>query len=78
MTIKTAIAVDETLFERVAALSHLLAISPSRLFVLTVQEFIAKYENLPKASVVNVTQIFTVDKRDLDELIGTLSPRRVR
>ena len=34
--------------------------------------------NLPKASVVNVTQLFTVDKRDLDELIGTLPPRRVR
>ncbi len=34
--------------------------------------------NLPKASVVNVSQIFTVDKRDLVEKIGTLSPRRVR
>lgn len=34
--------------------------------------------NLPKASVVNVTQIFTVDKRDLDERIGTLSSSRVR
>lgn len=34
--------------------------------------------NLPKASVVNVTQIFTVDKRDLDERIGTLSSARVQ
>jgi mRNA interferase MazF len=34
--------------------------------------------NLPKQSVVNVSQIFTVDKRDLDEKIGTLSRRRVR
>lgn len=34
--------------------------------------------NLPKQSVVNVSQIFTVDKRDLDEKIGTLSPQRVR
>ena len=34
--------------------------------------------NLPKQSVVNVSQIFTVDKRDLDEKIGTLSPKRVR
>jgi len=34
--------------------------------------------NLPKQSVVNVSQIFTVDKRDLDEKIGTLSHRRVR
>jgi mRNA interferase MazF len=34
--------------------------------------------NLPKQSVVNVSQIFTVDKRDLVEKIGTLSPGRVR
>ena len=33
--------------------------------------------NLPKQSVVNVSQIFTVDKRDLEEKIGTLSRKRV-
>ena len=34
--------------------------------------------NLQKQSVVNVSQIFTVDKSDLVEKIGTLSPKRVR
>ena len=34
--------------------------------------------NLPQRSVVNVSQIFTVDKRDLVEKIGTLSRQRVR
>ncbi|WP_176233619.1 type II toxin-antitoxin system PemK/MazF family toxin [Candidatus Hakubella thermalkaliphila] len=34
--------------------------------------------NLPKQSVVNVSQIYTVDKRDLVEKIGTLSSKRVR
>lgn len=34
--------------------------------------------NLPKQCVVNVSQIFTVDKSDLAEKIGTLSPKRVR
>jgi mRNA interferase MazF len=34
--------------------------------------------NLTKQSVVNVSQIFTVDKEDLDEKIGRLSRRRVR
>jgi mRNA interferase MazF len=34
--------------------------------------------NLPKRSVVNVSQIFTVDKTQLSEKIGTLSARRVR
>jgi mRNA interferase MazF len=33
--------------------------------------------NLPKQSVVNVSQIYTVDKRDLNQKIGTLSPRRI-
>ena len=34
--------------------------------------------NLPKQSVVNVSQIYTVDKQDLIERIGTLSRDRVR
>ncbi len=34
--------------------------------------------SLPKQGAVNVSQIFTVDKRDLGEKIGALSRRRVR
>jgi mRNA interferase MazF len=34
--------------------------------------------NLPKQSVVNVSHIFTVDKGQLGEKIGTLSGKRVR
>lgn len=34
--------------------------------------------NLPKASVVLVSQIYTVDKTQLQEFIGTLSKKRVR
>jgi len=34
--------------------------------------------DLPKPSVVVVSQIFTVDKSQLDEFIGTLSRQRVR
>ena len=34
--------------------------------------------NLPKPSVVNVSQIFTTDKHDLLECIGALSPARIR
>jgi mRNA interferase MazF len=34
--------------------------------------------NLPKQSVVNVSQIYTVDKPDLVEKIGTLARTRVR
>jgi mRNA interferase MazF len=31
--------------------------------------------NLPQQSVVNISQIFTMDKQDLVEKIGSLSPR---
>ncbi|MCA9987186.1 MAG: type II toxin-antitoxin system PemK/MazF family toxin [Anaerolineales bacterium] len=33
--------------------------------------------NLPKASVVNISQVYTVDKELLTEKIGTLSGRRM-
>ena len=33
--------------------------------------------NLPKASVINVTQVFTVDKSQLGEYIGSLSLQRI-
>ncbi|MFZ1395378.1 MAG: type II toxin-antitoxin system PemK/MazF family toxin [Candidatus Promineifilaceae bacterium] len=34
--------------------------------------------NLPKPSVVNVSQLFTVDKRFLTEKIGSLSKERIQ
>ncbi len=34
--------------------------------------------NLPRQSVINISQIFTVDKSYLGGLIGTLSPGRIR
>jgi mRNA interferase MazF len=34
--------------------------------------------NLPKRSVVNVSQVFTVDKSQLGEYVGALAPARVR
>lgn len=33
--------------------------------------------NLPKRSVVNISQLFTVDRSYLSEKIGTLSPERL-
>ncbi|MGH3145718.1 MAG: type II toxin-antitoxin system PemK/MazF family toxin [Rubrobacter sp.] len=34
--------------------------------------------DLPEQSVVNISQIFTLDKSQMRERIGTLSPERVR
>ncbi len=36
-----------------------------------------KESSLPKESVVNVSQVFTVDKAQLDEYVGTLSSKRM-
>ncbi|WP_243369755.1 type II toxin-antitoxin system PemK/MazF family toxin [Geotalea sp. SG265] len=36
-----------------------------------------KESNLPKESVVNVSQVFTIDKSQLEDFIGTLSPKRM-
>ncbi len=33
--------------------------------------------NLPKQSVVNISQIYTVDKRDLGDFIGSLTNNRI-
>jgi len=33
--------------------------------------------NLPRASVVNVSQVFTIDKSQLGEYVGTLSLKRM-
>lgn len=36
-----------------------------------------KESNLPKPSVVNVSQVFTVDKTQLEEYVGTVSSKRL-
>ena len=36
-----------------------------------------KESGLPKQSVVNVSQVFTVDKTQLGEYVGTLSSKRI-
>ena len=36
-----------------------------------------KESNLKKQSIVNVSQVFTVDKSQLDEYVGSLSPKRI-
>ena len=33
--------------------------------------------NLPKKSVINISQVFTVNKSDLKEKIGSLSRQRI-
>lgn len=44
-TVKTAISLQESLFERVDALAQELDIPRSHIFVLAVEEFLQRYEN---------------------------------
>jgi len=74
------VVVQSDLFNRSRLNTTVICVIPSNLtraeapgnFLLSEGE-----ANLPKKSVVNVTQLFTVDKSQLVEKIGTLSAGRV-
>ena len=53
MVIKTAISLEESLFERVESLAEDLNISRSRLFALAAQEFIERHENQRLLEAIN-------------------------
>ncbi|RPI78874.1 MAG: ribbon-helix-helix domain-containing protein [Desulfobacteraceae bacterium] len=54
MGVKTAISLDDELFQKIEAISKELQISRSRLFALAVQEFIAHHENLQLLHSINL------------------------
>lgn len=51
--IKTAISIQERLFEQADALAREMNISRSRLFVLALQEFIQRYQNQKLLDEIN-------------------------
>jgi predicted transcriptional regulator len=101
-SIKTAISIEESLYEEVTALANAMQIPRSQLFAIAMEEFLRRQKNrqlvesvneakamgnvllelgeanLDRQSVVNVPQIFTVDKALLTEKIGKLSKERIR
>ncbi|MBU0511561.1 MAG: hypothetical protein KJ638_07655 [Chloroflexi bacterium] len=52
-SVKTAISIQEPLFEQVKNLARELEISRSRLFVLAVEEFIQRYQNKQIVNEIN-------------------------
>ena len=52
--VKTAISLQQSLFDRVDALARELTISRSRLFTIAVEEFIQRYENQKLLEALNV------------------------
>ncbi len=53
MTVKTAISLEESLFQRVDALAHELAISRSQLFALAAHAFIERHDNQRLLEAIN-------------------------
>ena len=52
-SVKTAISLQQSLFEQVDALAQELQISRSRLFVLAVEAFIQRYQNRKMLEAIN-------------------------
>lgn len=51
--VKTAISIQESLFEQADALAHELEISRSRLFVMALEAFIQEYQNRQLLEKIN-------------------------
>lgn len=52
-TIKTAISIEEALFERVERIAHEMEVSRSRLFVLAMEDFIRRRDYLKLQEAIN-------------------------
>ena len=73
-SIKTAISLEEPLFDQIEALAKKMKVSRSRLFVLAAQEFLARHENqkLLEAINQNYSDLPTAEE---DELLAEMRQR---
>jgi metal-responsive CopG/Arc/MetJ family transcriptional regulator len=67
-TIKTAVSIDEALFDRVDAMANELAIPRSQLFALAVEEYIHHYENQKLLEALNAAYDDSPDPEEEDQL----------
>jgi metal-responsive CopG/Arc/MetJ family transcriptional regulator len=51
--VKTAISLQESLFEQVEALAHEMKVSRSRLFVLALEDYLRRHQNLQLLDRIN-------------------------
>ena len=64
MAVKTAISLNESLFEKVETLTQELNISRSRLLAIAVQEFIERHETRRMIAAINKVQDEYTDDED--------------
>ncbi len=62
MTIKTAISIDDVLFEKANDLAAELRLSRSGLIALAVREFVERHENLRMLDAINAAYADTLDE----------------
>jgi metal-responsive CopG/Arc/MetJ family transcriptional regulator len=68
-TMKTAVSMDQALFERVEAVANELAIPRSRLFALAVEEYVHRYENQKLLQALNAAYDDSPDPEEQDRLL---------
>jgi metal-responsive CopG/Arc/MetJ family transcriptional regulator len=68
-TMKTAVSIDESLFERVDAVASELAIPRSQLFALAVEEYVHRYENQKLLEALNAAYDDSPNSEELDQLL---------
>jgi metal-responsive CopG/Arc/MetJ family transcriptional regulator len=67
-TVKTAISIDEALFERVDAVAHELDIPRSRVFAQAVEAYIQHYENQKLLEALNAAYGDSPDPEEAERL----------
>ena len=73
---KTAISIDEPLFEQVDALAHEFKTSRSRIFALAAQEFIQRHKNKKLFEAINNAYDDALDTKE-ESLISMINSRHI-
>ena len=65
-TVKTALSIEESLFERAEALAEELNVSRSRLFAMALEQFLHEHEGKKLLEQINAvyTEAISVDKKE--------------
>lgn len=75
-TVKTAVSIQENLFERIEELARELKISRSQLFARAIEDFIRREENRRIAKEINEAYQGESDSAEDDRLINVRSSHR--
>jgi metal-responsive CopG/Arc/MetJ family transcriptional regulator len=75
-TVKTAISIEKSLFERVQDIAHKMQVSRSRLFVIAVEEYIRREQNREMLDQINAAYADKPDRAEQELLHRSRSQHR--